>query len=42
MVDGVSRKDGGQAIGVDFDGYRSDNNKVWFTVDQLKKMAENS
>ncbi len=29
----------GKLVGLTFPGYRSDNNKVWYTVDQLKKMA---
>jgi UDP-N-acetylglucosamine 4,6-dehydratase len=31
---------GGKPVGFDFDGYRSDNNTQWLSVEQLKKMAE--
>jgi UDP-N-acetylglucosamine 4,6-dehydratase len=33
------KKEGGRLVGLDFDGYRSDNNTVWFSVEDLKKMA---
>ncbi|MFA5336870.1 MAG: UDP-N-acetylglucosamine 4,6-dehydratase (inverting) [Candidatus Omnitrophota bacterium] len=34
------RKNGGKPLGLDFEGYRSDNNKEWLSVAQLRKMAE--
>lgn len=40
VIDHKGRKDGGKPIGVDFNGYSSDNNTDWLTVDQLRKMAE--
>ncbi|MDP8259064.1 MAG: UDP-N-acetylglucosamine 4,6-dehydratase (inverting) [Candidatus Aadella gelida] len=33
---------GGKKLELDFDGYRSDNNDQWLSVDELKKMAENA
>ena len=32
--------DGGTKLEIDFEGYRSDNNSRWLSVDELKKMAE--
>ncbi len=34
------RKFRGKYLGVDFKGYRSDNNSQWLSVDQLKKIIE--
>ncbi len=31
---------GGKNLGIDFPGYRSDNNTQWLTVDELRAMAE--
>jgi len=33
-------KDGGKILSSDFDGYRSDNNTDWLSVDELNKMVE--
>lgn len=40
VIDHKDRKDGGKALGLDFKGYSSDNNTDWFTVNELRKMAE--
>lgn len=37
-----NKKDGGKPLGLDFDGYRSDNNREWLSVKQLRQMAETS
>ncbi len=33
---------GGKKLELDFDGYRSDNNGQWLSVEELKKMVENA
>jgi UDP-N-acetylglucosamine 4,6-dehydratase len=35
-----NRKDGGKPLDLDFDGYRSDNNTEWLSVEKLKQMVE--
>lgn len=40
VVQGRPRKDGGKPLGFDFEGYRSDNNKTWYSVQDLKNMVE--
>lgn len=40
VVDHEGKKDGGMPVGDDFEGYSSDNNGQWFTVDELRKMLE--
>ena len=40
MVGSGNKKDGGGMLPPDFDGYRSDNNTEWLSVDQLHKMVE--
>ncbi|MCD4780260.1 MAG: UDP-N-acetylglucosamine 4,6-dehydratase (inverting) [Candidatus Omnitrophica bacterium] len=30
----------GRNVGLDFEGYRSDNNTLWFSIDQLRKMLK--
>ncbi|MGB2661605.1 MAG: UDP-N-acetylglucosamine 4,6-dehydratase (inverting) [Candidatus Omnitrophota bacterium] len=39
VVDHRGRKDGGKPLDFDFDGYRSDNNSEWLSVEELRKMA---
>ncbi|MFA6635530.1 MAG: UDP-N-acetylglucosamine 4,6-dehydratase (inverting) [Candidatus Omnitrophota bacterium] len=34
------RKDGGRPLGPEFEGYRSDNNSLWLSVEDLRKMSE--
>ncbi|MEI8349163.1 MAG: UDP-N-acetylglucosamine 4,6-dehydratase (inverting) [Candidatus Omnitrophota bacterium] len=36
-----NKKDGGKPLGLNFDGYRSDNNTKWLSVEQLRQMVEN-
>lgn len=33
------KRNGGKPLGLDFDGYRSDNNTSWLSVQQLRKMV---
>ena len=40
VVSHKGRKDGGKALDVDFDGYRSDNNTQWLSIADLRNMAE--
>jgi UDP-N-acetylglucosamine 4,6-dehydratase/5-epimerase len=40
VVQGRKKRNGGVALGFDFEGYRSDNNKQWYSVGDLKKMVE--
>ena len=40
VVNHKGKKQGGKPLGVEFDGYRSDNNTQWFSAEQLRKMAE--
>jgi UDP-N-acetylglucosamine 4,6-dehydratase len=35
-----NKKDGGKPLGLDFDGYRSDNNTIWLSWEDLKKLAK--
>jgi UDP-N-acetylglucosamine 4,6-dehydratase len=39
VVNHRERKDGGKPLNFDFDGYRSDNNTKWLSVEELRKMA---
>ena len=39
VVNHKNRKKG-KYLGIDFEGYRSDNNKDWLTVERLKKMIK--
>jgi len=34
------KRDGRRPLGLDFDGYRSDNNTLWLSVGQLREMIE--
>lgn len=40
VVDHEGKKDGGKALGFDFEGYRSDNNVDWLSIEELQKMAK--
>lgn len=39
-VAGKIKKRNGKLLGLDFDGYRSDNNTDWMTIKQLQKIVE--
>jgi len=40
VVQGRKRKDGGKPLDFGFEGYRSDNNKEWYSKSDLKKMVK--
>jgi len=40
VVNHKGKRENGKTLGVEFDGYRSDNNTEWLSVEQLRKMAE--
>ncbi len=40
VLDKKGKKDGGRPLDLNFEGYRSDNNTEWFSVSDLRKMAE--
>ena len=40
IVGSDNKKDGGRMLPPDFDGYRSDNNTDWLSVDELRKMVK--
>ena len=42
IVEHEGKKDGGKLLDDSFEGYSSDNNTQWLSVDQLKKMIEES
>ncbi len=42
VVRGREKKDGGRALDFNFEGYRSDNNKSWYTLSDLKRMVKDS
>ena len=35
-----SKKQGGKPLGIEFDGYRSDTNAQWLSIEQLRKMVK--
>jgi len=39
IVDHTDKKDGGEPLDLDFEGYRSDNNTQWLLVEELRAMA---
>ncbi len=39
VVNHKKRQNGGRPLDFDFDGYRSDNNSDWYSVEDLKKMV---
>jgi UDP-N-acetylglucosamine 4,6-dehydratase len=39
IVDYKGKKDGGEPLDLNFNGYRSDNNTQWLSVEELKAMA---
>ena len=40
VVNHNGKKKGGKPLGVEFEGYRSDNNTQWLSIEQLRKMAK--
>ncbi len=40
IVNNHNRKKGGKYLGVEFKGYRSDNNKAWLNVEELRKFIK--
>jgi len=40
VVDHKGKRDGGRPLDIDFEGYSSDNNSQWLSVEDLRKMAE--
>lgn len=40
VVECKGKKDGGRALGFEFDGYRSDCNQEWLSVGELRKMSK--
>lgn len=40
VVNHKDKRGGGKPLGFDFEGYRSDNNPSWYSVEELRKMAE--
>lgn len=40
VVNHKGEKQGGKPLGMKFDGYRSDNNTQWLSIEQLRKMTE--
>lgn len=40
VVDHKGKKDGGKPLDFDFEGYRSDNNADWLSVEELQRMAK--
>jgi UDP-N-acetylglucosamine 4,6-dehydratase/5-epimerase len=42
VVQGREKRDGGKPLNFDFEGYRSDNNKEWYSLDDLSKMVAGS
>jgi UDP-N-acetylglucosamine 4,6-dehydratase/5-epimerase len=42
VVRGRGKRDGGKPLGFDFEGYRSDNNKDWYSLNDLRKMVDGS
>jgi len=40
VVNHRDKKQGGKPLEAEFDGYRSDNNTEWFSIEQLRKMVE--
>jgi len=39
VVDHVRKIDGGKLVGLGFEGYRSDNNTDWLSIDELREMV---
>ena len=40
VIEHEAKKDGGKSLGTSFEGYRSDNNTSWLTVEKLRKMVD--